>query len=188
MYRTRLPVALLIAAVAAALTGCSRLPTAPAANAALARGSNPDFIGQVDDIPPPIQGQGGLVKSITLAVGESGVLTNGRFKLVIHKNSLKMPATIAMIQPDADAMQVEFEFTPPQANDFQVPVQLVADCSDDPPARVISETMYWWDGQWQEASASSLERHERTITAHAHQLKRAKLALRGKGSAQHASN
>ena len=182
MHRTRLPVVLLTAAVAAALTGCSRMPTAPAADAALARGSNPDLIGQVDDVPPPIQGQGGLVKSITLAVGEGGVLTNGRFKLVIHKNSLRMPATIAMIQPDADVMQVEFEFTPPQANDFQVPVQLVADCSDDPPAQVASETIYWWEGQWREASATSVEKNARTITAHAHQLKPAKTALRGNGS------
>jgi hypothetical protein len=188
MVRTRLPSVLLFAAVAAALTGCSRNPTSPSADPALARGSNTDLVGQIDDGPPPVQGHGGQYATLTLGVDQGGVLTNGRFSLVIHKNSLKMPATITMIQPDADAMQVDFVISPPEANDFQVPVRLVADCSDDARDHASSETVYWWNGQWQEAEAGSVENNAHTITAHAHQLMRAKLALRGKGSAQHANN
>jgi hypothetical protein len=188
MARSGLPVVLLIAIVAVALTGCSRNPAAPTADGAPAGGANPALIGSVDDTPPPVQGQGGPATSLSLGVDQEGVLTNGRFRLVIHKNSLKMPATITMFQPDADPMQVDFVITPPEANDFQVPVRLVADCSDDVRDHAAAETVYWWKGQWEEAEAGSVENNAQTITAHAHELLRAKLALRGNGSAQHASN
>ena len=184
----RFSVFALLAVLAAVLTSCSRIPTAPSTDAQLDRGSANQAIGQVDDNPPPIQGQGGIVKSITLPVGVGGTLTAGRFTLVIHKNSLKMGATLTVIQPDPDVMQVEFEVTPAAANDFQVPVQLVADCSNDPLAHVEQETLYWWDGQWQEASSVSLDHATRSLTAHAHHLSNGKVSLRGQESTKHASN
>lgn len=184
----RILVLVLFAALAAALTSCSRLPTAPGADTQLGRGSANQAIGQVDDTPPPIEGQGGLVNSISLEEGVGGTLTTGRFTLVIDKNSLTMPTRITMIQPDPDVMQVEFEITPPEANYFKTPVQLVADCSNDPLDQVMDETMYWWDGAWQEAPATSMYHADRTITAHAHQLSNGRIAPRGEGSAIRARN
>lgn len=179
MHRTRLPVALLVAALAAAAASCSRLPNAPSADASLGRGASPSVIGRVDDPPPPVVGGGGgVINSIDLPAGVGGTVTAGRFTLVIDKNSLKMPAKITIIQPDIRDMRVEFEITPPEANDFQVPVQLVADCSQDPLDQVVQETTYWWgaDG-WKEAPASSVFHNELTITTHAHQLAKARIAL-----------
>src|SRR5439155_9728316 len=127
----RVSALLLFAALAAVLTSCSRMPTAPSADSPSGRGSTNQAIGQVEDPPPPpVAGQGGFVNSIALAEGEGGSITAGRFTLVIDKNSLTMPARITMLQPDPNVMQVEFEITPPEANQFKTPVQLVADCSD----------------------------------------------------------
>ena len=184
----RIPLLMLFAALAAVLTSCSRIPTAPGADAPLAPGSANQAVGQVGDPLPPIEGQGGLVNSITLPVGVGGTVKAGRFTLVIHKNSLRMGATVSVIQPDPDVMQVEFQVTPAAANDFQVPVQLVADCSNDPISTVENETLYWWDGQWQEASAVSLDHTARSLTAHTHRLTNGKVTNRGQGSATHASN
>jgi hypothetical protein len=134
MRRTPIHVTLVLAAMAAALTGCSQLPTAPRpetlAPAVVSPESAPVVISQTDDPHPPGElGRSGL-DTITLDVGQSGAVRAGRFTLFIHKNSLKQPATIVMSQPDPNVMQVEFTVTPADANDFQVPVKLVADCSN----------------------------------------------------------
>ena len=184
----RFLVLVLFAAMAAALTSCSRVPTAPGADTQLGRGSANQAIGQVGDTPPPIDGLGGLVNSIALVEGQGGTLTTGRFTLVIDKNSLTMPTRITMIQRDPEVMQVEFEITPPEANQFKTPVQLVADCSNEALDTVVDETMYWWGGQWQEAPATSVYHGNRTITAHTHQLSNGKVDVRGEGSATHAKN
>ncbi len=184
----RFLVLVLFAALAAALTSCSRIPTAPGADTQLGRDSANQAIGRVGDTPPPIDGLGGLVNSIALVEGQGGTLTTGRFTLVIDKNSLTMPTRITMIQRDPEVMQVEFEITPPEANQFKTPVQLVADCSNDPLEHVMDETMYWWDGDWLEAPATSVYHAARTITAHAHQLSTGRISLRGEGSATKQKN
>jgi len=166
MRRTSLSVLLLIAALAAALVGCSRMPTAPTAAARSGAGSS---IIKIDDVPPPIVP--GADNVITLGVGDEGQVSSGRFRLVVHKNSLKMQATIRVLQPDPNVMQVMFEITPPEANDFQVPVQLEADCSNEPLDLVKNETFYWWDGGWNIADAVSLDHASRTITVHDHSLR-----------------
>src|SRR5258708_38083516 len=101
MRRTPIHVLLLFAAMAAALTGCSQLPTAPrsetaaAAATAAAPGSAPMAIGQVDEPVPPGSPGGGGSGVVTLAVGAGGSVQAGLFKLVIAKNSLQRPATIS---------------------------------------------------------------------------------------------
>ena len=184
MRRTPIHILMLVAAMAAALTGCSRIPTAPgpesaaASSAALAPGSAPAVIGQVDDpLPPGTSGDGGF-NTVTLAVGEAGLIQSGMFMLVIHKNSLKMPATIRMVQPDPNVMEVRFEVTPAAANDFQVPVRLVADCSNQSLDTVRSETTYWWDGQWTEAPKQSVSHNNYVIIAGCKALQNAKIDLK----------
>jgi hypothetical protein len=184
MKHSRISVALAIAAFVAAVTGCSRVPTAPAVNAAnltQAGGGTGSNIERIDDVPLPIVGQAGLVNFITLDGAHDGTLTVGRFTLVIQKNTLKIPATIAMIVPDTSVMRVEFEVTPARANDFAVPAQLIADCSNEPLEHVMNETLYWWDGFWKEAPAASVYHSERTITTLAHDLRSGVIELRGEG-------
>jgi hypothetical protein len=174
MRRTPVHALMLVAAMAAALTGCSRLPTAPSSGAAAA----PAIIGQVDDPIPPGAGGAGGFNSVTLAVGEGGSVQYGNFTLVIHKNSLKMPATIKIIQPDPNVLEAEFEVTPPAANDFQVPVRLVADCSNQPASVVKNETVYWWNGTWVESPKQNVTHNNYVLITGCKSLSNAKVDLK----------
>jgi hypothetical protein len=155
MRRTPAHVTLFVAALAAALTGCSKMPTAPSVDTSLARDHSAPGILQMPDLPPPVEG--GFSNAITIGVGDEGTIVAGNFSLVIHKNSLKMPATIKIMQPDPNVLQATFEVTPPEANDFQVPVQLQATCANSTLAEAMAETVYWWDGGWAVAGNVSLD-------------------------------
>ncbi len=160
MRRTPAHVTLFIAALAAALTGCSKMPTAPTSDTTLARDDSNPGILQMPDTPPPVEG--GLSNAITLGVGDEGTIVAGNFSLVIHKNSLRMPATIKIFQPDPNVLQATFEVTPPEANNFQVPVQLQATCANELLAQVMGETVYWWDADWSVAGNVTLD--HKTVT------------------------
>jgi hypothetical protein len=178
MRRTSIHATLFFAAMAAALTGCSNLPTAPKTDTMLAPGSAPVVIGQTDDPHAPGDlGTSGL-GTMTLDVGQSGAVRAGRFTLFVHKNSLKMPATITVSQPDLNVMQAEFTITPEAANDFQVPVKLVADCSGQPQATIDNETTFWWDGMWNEAPRQTVSQIGTTIVAQCNTLTLAKIDLK----------
>jgi hypothetical protein len=166
MRRSPFFVVLLVAVLAAALTGCSRVPTAPSAGStsAVAPASDPVVIGRVDDPPSPVESGSGALAHITLKVGEAGIVECGPFRLFIHKNSLKQDATIIMSQPDRNVMQVEFEVLPASANDFQVPLKLTALCADDTPASVKDEAPYLWDGQWTQVRKQDVSYDGVTIT------------------------
>ncbi len=168
-------VTLILAAAVAALTGCSRLPTAPSTDAAPAPGGTPTLIGRADDpIPKEVPGDGSI-GTVTLTVGHAAALQAGRFTLFIHKNSLKSPATITMVQPDPNVMAVQFIVSPPSANNFQVPLKLVANCSKDTPAVFQSETIFWWNGGWQPASSPAVDSTAQTIMVQTKQLVNAML-------------
>jgi hypothetical protein len=184
MRRTPIHILLLAAAMAAALTGCSQLPTAPrsetaaATTAMAAPGSAPMVIGQVDDPAPPSASGGGGFNTVSLAVGEGGSVQYGNFTLVIHKNSLKMPATIKIVQPDPNVMEAHFEVTPAAANDFQVPVRLVADCSNQPLDTVKNETIFWWNGQWVDATKQNVTHNNYVLISGCKSLSDVKVDLK----------
>src|SRR5262249_33377295 len=95
MRRTPVHVLPVVAALAVALTGCSRMPTAPPADPSLEKpASNPGIVQTEDPAPPPITP--GIPNSVRLEVGEAGTIQYGAFTVQIHKNSLKMPATITV--------------------------------------------------------------------------------------------
>ena len=182
MRRTSIHVTLILAAMAAALTGCSRIPTAPNTEAALAPDNASVLIGHVDDPVPPVEAGDGRINTVVLGMGQAASLQAGRFTLMIHKNSLKVPATISMVQPNPDVMEVEFVVTPASANDFQVPLKLVADCSNESPDTVNGETVLWWDGAWTAAAKQTISNDGVTITAMSHTLTKAMLAPDDAGS------
>ena len=173
MRRTPAYVTLFIAALAAALTGCSKMPTAPTSDTTLARDNSTPGILQMPDTPPPVEG--GFSDAITLGVGDEGTIVAGNFSLVIHKNSLKMPATIKILQPDPNVLLATFEVTPPQANDFQVPLELQATCANAALATVMGETVYWWDGDWTPSSSVSLDHKSVTFTSKTNMLSNVKV-------------
>jgi hypothetical protein len=167
--------------VALSSTSCSKSPVSPALTDPSTDGAGTNGGIQLDDPPAGVDGQGGMVGSTTFAIGQSGTVRAGRFTLVIPKNALRQAAIITIRQPDPNVMQAEFEVSPASANRFARPVTLIADCSNDPLSEVQGETIYWKNGNWQQATAVKLDREQRTLHARTHKLSTAKVDERTKG-------
>ena len=168
MKSSRVVIAVLAAAAAFGLMGCSRSPVAP--DLAHQPGAQSNIM-QTNDPPAPPSGGGGIVGAITINGGDPGFVKAGRFSLIIPRNSLKMNAHIVLIQPDPTQLNVDFEITPPEANDFKQPVTLIADCSDQTAAQLQGEEMYWLQGEkWAPAHPSIADATNLTMTTHAKQL------------------
>lgn len=167
------------------LAGCGRNPVAPVSG--IVDGGATSFAGiQTDDPPAPNENQAGIVGSVQLAAGEPGTVQAGRFRLVIPAHALRMDAVITLRQPDPDVMQVVFDITPEAANKFSQPVTLIADCSTDTIEELEGETFFWWQGGWQVAPVTALDRSQRTLSAFAKDLTNAKVqgAKRGPRAVQ----
>lgn len=173
MLRSTLPVRLAVLAfVAVSLTSCSRSPVAPVVEVADTGASI-----VVDQNPPAPEETplAPMVDAVKLHPNEAGTLVAGRFRLEIPKNSLRQHATITLVQRDPSAMEVEIHVEPASANDFKVPVHLVADCSDDDLGQLRQETMFWWQAGWREARAVAITPGNKSVHAYTHQLANAKV-------------
>ena len=176
-------IAAIVLLSALTLTSCSRSPLAPEVATDPATTS---FAGiQIDDTPGGIAGQAGVVGSIVLTAGQTGTLHVGRFTLVVPKNALQKDATITLRQPDIDVMQVEFQVLPADANHFARPVQLIADCSNDPLSELETETLFWMKADWAPAAGVQLDRTHRTLSTRTRQLSNGKVDARGTHAAGH---
>lgn len=163
------------AALALLLAGCGRSPVSPRAALPGEPGASAAWGSHADDPPAPVQGQPGANATLMVEANGEGTVSVGRFTLTIHKNSLTMPATITLTVPEPDAMQVEIEVSPAEANEFQVPIELVADLSDRPDVNLDSQTIFWWEGAWQEAQEVAVQRASRQLVARTQRLVGAKL-------------
>ena len=169
----RLESLLLLVAMTLTLGSCAKLPTAPDTTKPGATTS----VLYTDDPPAPFTGRGGIVSWIDLSANQAGTLDAGWFRLVIPKNALRSDARIAMLQVNPAEMKVEFEVFPASANNFKVPVKLIADCSRDPLADVRRETIYWWNRGWDRATGVAISPGRRLLSTHTHQLTDAKVDL-----------
>jgi len=152
MKRTPHIAALIVTAFALTLTGCGRSPVAPLETSPLQPGAQSGHLVRGEDPAPVTDGGHSGIAAITVAADSAGVLHVGRWTLTIHKNSLPERAVITMGVNDLAAMEVFIDVNPPSANQFKVPIELVADCSDYPDVSLSTDTIYWWDGAWQEAT------------------------------------
>jgi len=173
MRKPTLHSALLLAAITMTLTSCSRNPVAPDASVTDRPGTT--GTANFDEQDPAPETGGGLPGTVTvpLLAGEEGLLTVGRFTLWIHMNSLKMPATIKLSVANPEAMECAIEVSPPQANDFQVGVHLIANLSNVPAVDYSTETMFYWNGGWQQGTDVSAHSNQQNVVAHFHQLSNA---------------
>jgi len=170
MRRVSLFTVLLLGTLSAFLTSCSRSPVAPITARDL--GAGPMAGIQTDDPPSDVQGGTSAVATAQILPTEQGRLTVGRFTLDLHKNTLKMPATITMRVANEAAMEVEIDVQPAEANDFQVAADLTADMSDHPDADLQKLTVFEWDGSaWQPISETSPHANQGNLVSklkHAH--------------------
>ncbi len=169
---------LLLGAMAVFLAGCSRNPVSPDVSFPAGPGAESLAGVQVEDPPAPIEGGVGATSSVSLEAGQEGSVTAGNFRLVLHKNSLRMPATITLTQPNPNVMEVQVEVVPAEANDFQVPVVLVADFSDDPACDIDTQTLFWWNGAWEQANTVAVQHGSRSLTARTQRLANSKAGER----------
>ena len=153
MRRSSPLLVLLLGTLTAFLTGCSRNPVAPISSPI--HGAESAAGIQTDDVPTDVDGGTPSIVTAQILPTEQGRLTVGRFTLDLHKNTLKMPATITMQVASDDAMEVQIDVSPAEANDFQVAAELTADMSDQPNADLQNLTVFAWDGAaWQDVEAS----------------------------------
>jgi hypothetical protein len=164
--RSALLSAVLTAALAVFLTGCSRNPVAPTTSTPGAPDAGTMSISQVPVDVPPTEGGIGSTRTAMLTASGEGVLTVGRFTLWIRKNSLKQDATITMRVTDPEAMQVHIEITPASANSFASPVILTANMSDVDNVDYSNTTMAYWDGAWEPMTDVSAHPNQQNIVAH----------------------
>jgi hypothetical protein len=152
MRRFQITTVLLIG-MAAFLTGCSRNPVAPLSNPANGGAQNMSI--QTDEPGSTVEGGIGSEVTGTFSATDEARLTVGRFTLDLHKNTLKMPATITLRVASDDAMEVEIEVVPAEANDFQVPAELWANMSDQPETDFPNSTIFAWEQEsWKDAEGS----------------------------------
>ena len=159
-----------------ALTGCGRNPVAPESAIPAGPGASTVQGTQTEDPAPDVVGEPGASASVHVAANEAGTLTLGRWSLTIHKNSHVDPATISMTILDPDAMEVLIEVSPASANVFQVPIELVADCTDQVNMVMEDNTIFWWNGGWEPATDVTTQNGSMLIKAKTGQLMNAKVS------------
>ncbi len=165
MRRTQISTVLLLGTLTVFLTGCSRNPVAPEVMSPLNDGASSLVGAQVDDTPAPTEGGNSNVSTVTFNPSDEGVLTAGRWTLVLHKNSLKMATTITLRVADENAMEVEVVVTPPEANNFKVPVELTASMNELPTSAFDNLTMFYWDGAWAEVVDVASHPNQKNVVA-----------------------
>ena len=111
-----------------ALWGCSHSPTAP-------------FVERASDQPAFLRAPGGTAEAFSSSGSGSasssstidglrgGIVSNGRFQLLIPPGAIAGRATVTITVPDPTVLRCELSISPPELNGFLVPVQLVADYS-----------------------------------------------------------
>ena len=122
--------------------------------------------------------------SASFNVDKDARLTVGRFTLDLHKNSLRMPATITLRVSSEDATEVEIEVVPAAANDFKVPAKLTANMSDKPGTNYA--TVWMWTeqgGSWAKANSVSANSTQQNVVAHLKQVSHHRVAEPEQGSA-----
>lgn len=149
--RTTVPVVLLFCALMiAAITGCSQLPTNPAApasaGASIASARTAEGAGLISTTGSIINGLVGMVVRTLQLVGSiGGTLTNGRWRVVVPAGAVQGNATIALAVPDATSPDCQLEIWPGDLNHFDKPVMLVADCRNVPTDTLRNYTIYWYN-------------------------------------------
>ena len=149
------------------LTGCSRSPVAPITDTSHGPGAGTTAIGEIPDDPAPVT-DGGTpgTRQVTLTATDEGVVVVGRWTLFVRKRTFTMPTTITMTVTDAEAMDVHFEVSPPEANNFKQSVIVSANVSDVPDFDYWGQTMLYWNGDWKKAPSASSHANQQNVIGH----------------------
>lgn len=135
-------VALKAAAVAILAWGCSSLPTEPSPSGIAA---TPSFVRVKTGGTTPFSATGSSPNSKDIDGSKGGTFTSGHFTLVVPPGAFAGKATLTIVVPDPNEMRCSLSISPPEANRFAVPVQLVSDCSSAVSVDPRSLQTMWFD-------------------------------------------
>lgn len=156
MRRFQLTTVLMLGTFTLFLTGCSRNPVSPDVTTPT---HGAESMGtEVNDMPSEVEG--GTPSSVTASFSPTsgGRLTAGRFTLELHKNSLKMPATITLRVASAEAMEAELVVEPAEANNLQVNAEITASLADQPQTNWDAVRLFaWQDQEWAPVEESTAQ-------------------------------
>jgi hypothetical protein len=144
-------------AVLVSAAGCSNLPTQPTAPgasgaSALTHDESSELLGLESLLGSSSQ------TTTTKRIGIlGGVVAAGNFKVVIPPGALLTTATITVSQPDPARPVVDLSIFPASANNFLLPVLLVADASPMEQSLLSVARIGYWNpktGAWEGVSGS----------------------------------
>ena len=140
------------------VVGCSALPTqpkldnlesAPAPESSIRRLDVTEPEGAPAGTPlsaPETPSQAvGATSSVRINGLFGGIVSAGKFKVVILPATFWGVATVTVSQPDVSKLQCDLDITPASANHFLVPVLFIADASSLPRELLAISTIQWWD-------------------------------------------
>ena len=134
--------------LAASLAGCSQNPTAPSVEpSALGRSSLSLIIDEpgAPAAPPEASTVQGAYSTKLVTPGRGGRVSAGRFTVIIPRGALRRAAFVTVKHVDLTKSEVELEVRPAAANNFRVPVLLVADCASMDASLIPTQTIYGWN-------------------------------------------
>jgi hypothetical protein len=120
--------------------------------------------------------------SLALDANQAGRITVGRWTLDLHKNSLRMPATITLQVDSDDATDVHVVVVPAEANDFKVPVELFASVADLPGTDFDTAWMWYREGEvWEPCEEVAAHPNQQNVVARMQVLSDCRLGERPVG-------
>lgn len=134
--------------LAASLAGCSQNPTAPSVETSAAGRSS---LSPVIDEPggpadaPEASTVEGAYSTRLVTPGRGGSVSAGRFTVIIPRGALRQAAFVTVKHVDLTKNEVELEVRPAAANNFRMPVLLVADCASMDESLISTQTFYGWN-------------------------------------------
>lgn len=151
-----------------AFAGCSRIPTgpeAPAGSSAAARsaGSSRLTMSTEPDGPAPAPDPTPVAVSTSRTINGllGGIVSAGRFTVVIPPLAIRGVATVTVSMPDTSELRCDLGIQPASANGFGVPVLLVAQCGGLLDLGRLRDSRILWlnpaTGQWVPVPGSQVD-------------------------------
>lgn len=145
--------------------GCASHPSQPSP---LDPSVEPSFVRvpAARAVPFSATGPGSSTTSRTIDGSKGGSFSNGYFTLVVPPGAFAGKATLSILVPDPTELRCDLTISPPEANNFNVPVELMADCSTGIDVDPTKLATVWHDvgnNRWVLIPGSAVSRETVTI-------------------------
>ncbi len=150
-----------------AVVGCSTLPTEPQ-NGASDGSTATGLSSTTQPLPAGARSAQSATASMEIDGTLGGVVAAGDFTVVIPPLAISGTASVTVTQPDLSKPVVQLNITPESANEFKLPVTLIANASRmDPKRLAVAYMSYFNPGtrKWEPVQGSKVDLVLRTVQA-----------------------